>query len=139
MLNHMNKNISYFFLLLIVSGIVGCVSYEEGPELSPFPVKYRVVKTWVWAYALENEQNLTGEKGDSIIQFRDDQIVRICDTLDNCREGRWNLVRKKQKLQMIFGEVATAYDIRMLRRDEMWLYYEDPDSDLVIEWELVPR
>ncbi|MEM7372013.1 MAG: hypothetical protein AAF587_25580 [Bacteroidota bacterium] len=135
----MNKNIFFSLLFLGLLGLMSCVEYPEGPQFSPWPVNLRVINTWVWGYALENEENLTGIMADSTIQFRDDNVLLICDLNDNCREGRWNLVRKKTKLQMVFGDVATAYEIRLLRKDEMWLFYEDPDTKDVIEWELVPK
>lgn len=140
MLKDMNKNTIYLLLGLWLTATIGCATYEQGPDISFLPANQRVVNTWVWAYALENESNMTGIRADSLIEFRNDQVVRICDTSEvNCREGRWNLVRNKEKLQMIFGQEAIAYDIRMLRYDEIWLFYEDPDTSLVIEWELVPK
>lgn len=139
MLINMNKNITIFLLILSLCGLMSCVDYPEGPEFSPWPVNMRVINTWVWGYALEDDRNLTGVMADSTIQFRDDNVLLICDLNNNCREGSWNLVRKKTKLQMVFGQKATAYEIRLLRKDEMWLFYEDPDSKVVTEWELVPK
>ncbi|MEM7654727.1 MAG: hypothetical protein AAF399_01250 [Bacteroidota bacterium] len=132
------KPIILTLLASFLLSMVACTTYEEGPDFSVFPVNYRVTNTWEWGYSLRNEENLTGEYADSTIQFRDDGVVRICDTLDNCREGSWNLVRKRTRLQMIFGEQAVAYEIRMLRRDELWLSYQDPEDTLLVEWELVP-
>ena len=132
------KPSTFVLLFATMLGLMACTTYEEGPDFSVLPVNYRVTNTWEWGYSLRNGLNLTGEYADSTIQFREDGVVRICDTMDNCREGSWNLVRKKTRLQMIFGEQAIAYEIRMLRRDELWLYYQDPEDTLTVEWELVP-
>ena len=135
----MKQPITYLILILLFLSGLNCTSYEEGPEFSVWPVNQRVINTWTWGYSLQNDLNLTGEYADSLIEFTNEGIVRICDTtLQNCRQGTWNLVRKKSKLQMVFGEKATAYDIRMLRKDEMWLYYDDVDREVITEWELIP-
>lgn len=132
-------NTQHVFALLLACTLLlwGCNRYEEGPGLSIWPAKDRVVNTWKWSLALENGLNRTGERADSTIEFTANEVVRICDTQNNCREGSWNLVTKKQKLQLIFGTRATAYTIRMLKRKEMWLSFANKDSSTVIEWELV--
>jgi len=127
-------------LLLSMLGfmlLAACSRYEEGPSFSIWPAKDRIVNIWKWSLAVENGVNRTGELADSTIEFRDDEIVRICDLSDNCREGSWNLVTKKQKLQLIFGQKATAYEIRLLKKSEMWLSFSDSDSIVRVEWELV--
>lgn len=123
--------------VLSILMLAGCASYEEGPQFSIFPATDRIANTWEWAAYIDNEVFRTGEWADSTIQFTDDNIVKVCAG-EACREGTWNLVRKGTKLQLIFGRQTTAYEIRMLRRNEMWLYFDDPDSDDIIEWELVP-
>lgn len=131
-----SRKLLYFGLASLLF-LMACSTYEEGPEISIFPASDRISNTWEWAAYIDNEVFRTGEWADSTIQFTDNNIVRICAG-DACREGSWNFVRKRTKLQLIFGRQTIAYDIRMLRRNEIWLYFSDPDTSRVIEWELVP-
>ncbi len=115
--------------------MVGCnARYADGPDISFFPVKERVVNTWRWAYAYEDGSNLTGILSDSTITFTETDTVKICGSDGGCRIGRWNLINKKKGLQIIFGQEATAYTINRLTLKEMWL----ATSDTLISWELVP-
>jgi hypothetical protein len=121
-------------LLALSMAATACVDYPEGGELNPWPPQERVINTWGWAYALEDGQNLTGSRADSTLEISRDGVVRICASDGGCREGTWNLVRKKTKLQFLFGTRAEAYDILLLRVNEMWLKYSD--STRTVEWEL---
>ncbi|MEL6673836.1 MAG: hypothetical protein AAFR61_16640 [Bacteroidota bacterium] len=115
-------------------------NYEEGPFLSPYLPKDRVTNTWIWSYYLDNETNLTGVYQDSMLMVKDDQTLKLCALGDTtqCREGNWHLVSKNLKLQLIFGEQARAYDIKLLEKREMWLDFSSTDSNLHVYWELVP-
>ena len=127
------------FLSFVLLGFWGCdiqTKYSEGPFMSVFPAKDRVINTWEWAYALEDGVNRTGERADSTIEFLADGAVKICHLEGECREGSWNLITKKTKLQLVFGQEAVAYDIFMLKEKEMWLRYIQ-EEDTVREWELV--
>ncbi|GAB4423629.1 MAG: hypothetical protein OHK0039_40340 [Bacteroidia bacterium] len=123
--------LSLFSLLLF-----SCSSYPEGPIVSPFPATDRIVNTWTWSYALEDGVNETGPRADSLLILGSDQTAQICDKAGNCRNGTWNFVQRKTKLQFIFDRQAIAYDILMLKQSELWLSYE-ADSQSVL-WELVP-
>ena len=132
-------------LLLILGasllGFFGCnlqTKYEEGPFVSIFPARDRVVNEWEWAYALEYDVNRTGILADSTIEFLDDGVVKICRISGECREGTWNLITKRSKLQIVFGSKATAYDIFMLKENEMWVRLSENDT-FVVEWELVSK
>ncbi|MDX2285962.1 MAG: hypothetical protein NW241_17470 [Bacteroidia bacterium] len=137
----MNRTL-YFWpvLALCLTALAGCIDeYPEGPLVSPLPHAVRVVNTWRWSYALENGLNRTGERADSTIQFTQDRVVKICEAgTANCREGKWELVRKNQKLNLIFGEKAFAYDILLLREFEMWLSLADTAAGQSVDWELRP-
>ncbi|MEL6133589.1 MAG: hypothetical protein AAFR59_09530, partial [Bacteroidota bacterium] len=63
-----------------------------------------------------------------------DRVVKICHTDGGCREGKWGLVSKNARLNIIFGEKASAYDILMLKQNEMWLSFSE--NATTIEWEL---
>lgn len=130
----MNKPTRSLLLLAVGAlGMLACARYEEGPEISFFQVEYRVENTWNWAYAFRDGVNLTGVLSDSTITFLATDTVKICGPDGGCRVGRWNLVDKKRKLQIIFGTEAIAYDIRLLTRKDLWLRYEDT---ILIDWEL---
>ena len=132
----MRRSLVTLITLLFISFIFnGCGRYEEGPDFSIWPVKDRVVNTWEWAYALENGQNMTGEREGSTIEFTKEEVVKICTAADVCQEGDWNLISKKKKLQMIFNGEAVAYDILLLKKNEMWLHFSDTTGE--IRWELV--
>lgn len=129
------------YLLLVAclgSGLFwsACKRYEEGPFLTVLSVEKRVTNTWKWSLAIEHDQNLTGVRADSTLTFEENGQVKVCGEAA-CREGSWNLVTKKEKLQLIFGQQATAYDILLLKRNEMWLAFTDPASGAITRWELV--
>ncbi|MDX2250478.1 MAG: hypothetical protein SF052_27095 [Bacteroidia bacterium] len=137
----MNQTFAYFFLLLtcvlpFVSGCDVTTTFDEGPYASVYTVEDRVINTWEWAYALEEGYNRTGELADSTITFEGNGTLSICNSEGQCREGSWHLISKKTKINMIFGDKATAYDIIMLKKNEMWLRSEQ-GALVDISWELV--
>lgn len=112
--------------------------YESGPTFSVLTPRERVTNTWQWNLALVNGENQTGILKDSTITFSKDQVVKICGLDGGCREGSWSLVRKNTKINIIFGDRAQAYDIELLRFNEMWLRTTDDVTNAGIEWDLVP-
>ncbi|MEO0898893.1 MAG: hypothetical protein AAFY71_20945 [Bacteroidota bacterium] len=130
------------FLCLILTGIVlsSCEwrKYESGPTISVVTPRERVTNTWRWKLAIEDGENLTGILKDSTITFATDQTLRICGPDGGCRDGKWDLVRRNTKLNLIFGETANALDIEFLTLGEMWLRGTTSDSTLSLEWDLVP-
>ncbi len=112
--------------------------YDEGPFLSVFPTEDRLAGSWQWQLALEANVPLTGVYADSTITFSETGSVSICDQENNCREGQWSLVSRRSRLQMIFGTQTELYDIKMLKRKEVWLQ-QSLDGSLQVEWELIPQ
>ncbi|MEL6694895.1 MAG: hypothetical protein AAFP89_01590 [Bacteroidota bacterium] len=108
--------------------------YDEGPLTSVIPAQDRVTNTWFWNLAIENGVNRSGELQDSTIQFTSDRIIKICHTDGGCREGKWGLVSKNTRLNLIFGQEAKAYDILMLKQNEMWLSFSEDGQST--NWEL---
>ena len=128
--------LSFFALLAAGCGKIE-PKYVEGPLVSPFPASDRVTNTWEWAYHWDSGVNLSGEYKDSTLQITADNVVKICGEGDACREGTWRLISKKKRLQFIFDEKATAYDIDMLKKNEMWLSFKNADSVNTVIWQLV--
>jgi len=111
--------------------------YDEGPFFSVLPTEKRLAGTWEWQLALEDQQPLTGIYADSTITFSEAGSVSICDQENSCREGTWSLVSRRTRLQMIFGQNTTLFDIKMLKQKEVWLQ-QSVDGALNVEWELIP-
>ncbi|MEO0472111.1 MAG: hypothetical protein AAF206_20970 [Bacteroidota bacterium] len=137
----MNKHFGHPFLpgclLMLCLGLVSCSDdpkYPEGPDASIYTARQRVTNLWEWSLVLDDNTALTGIYADSTIEFTNDDVVRICDLEGNCREGEWSLVSKRTRLQMIFGRKTEVFDIRMLRKNEMWLRMGTDSS--TIDWEL---
>ncbi|MDP5171439.1 MAG: hypothetical protein NWR72_14435 [Bacteroidia bacterium] len=134
------KPASLLFLLLSIFSF-SCKNWEskygEGPILSPFTAEDRVTNTWNWAYYAVDGINVSGQYADSTLLLTDDNIVKICGPEEGCREGSWRLISKKTRLQLIFGTSAIAYDIDLLKKNEMWLSYLAADSVSTISWQLV--
>ena len=130
-----NRHIFFPLVLLLILTVTACKRFDEGPDFSIWSVKNRLVNTWEWSYALENGTNRTGELEGTTIEFTDNNVVKICTGDDPCQEGNWSLISKKQKLQLIFDQEAVAYDILMLRKNEIWLVFTNDTQD--IRWELV--
>ena len=62
-------------------------------------------------------------------------MIFSVDATGNCIEGTWNLISKRSKLQLIYGDSAIAFDLKMLRNYELWMEFND--STTSITWELV--
>lgn len=130
----------------LIVGLLGLVlgtacefnKYESGPNISVLTPRERVTNTWRWKLAIENGENRTGLLKDSTIAFTKDQKINICGPDGGCREGTWDLVRKNTKVNIVFGDAAQAYDIELLRFNEMWLRSTDSITGGAIEWDLVP-
>ncbi len=110
--------------------------FEEGPFLSVFPSESRLVNTWHWQLAIQDDEPLTAQYADSTITFFEDASVQICNQENLCREGLWSFVSKRTRLQLIFGAETKLFDILMLKRDEIWLRTAVGDT-AIVEWELV--
>lgn len=109
--------------------------YPEGPFTSFLTAERRLERTWRWAIALEEGDNVTGILADSTIEFFDDKTVQICPLEgDSCREGTWALVTRSSKLNLIFGEQAEAFDIQRLTQKEVYLQSTETNVDTY--WEL---
>ncbi|MCI4666965.1 MAG: hypothetical protein MRZ79_02310 [Bacteroidia bacterium] len=134
------KNFGYLILGLMLCSLAACEvnKYESGPNVSVLTPRERVTNTWRWKLALNGGENQTGALKDSTIAFTKDQVVKICGPEGGCREGTWDLVRKNTKVNIIFGKSALAYDIELLKFNEMWLRAEDSITGGAIEWDLVP-
>ncbi len=135
----MNRPLLFMVVSLVVT--LSCEridpKYPEGPLISPFTSTNRVTNTWEWSYHWENGDNRSGEYADSTLILTEDNVVKICGEGDACREGAWQLISKRTRLQFIFGQEAKAYDIDMLRKNEMWLSYKNADSVNIEIWQLV--
>lgn len=110
--------------------------FDEGPVFSIYPTEERLANTWKWQLAVRDGEPLTGQYADSTITFMSDASLQICDQEGQCRDGSWNLVSKRTRLQLIFGEETELFDIQMLKRDEIWLRTAFLDTG-VVEWELI--
>lgn len=110
--------------------------YPEGPTISVHTAKDRITNDWLWKLAEENGDNRTGILRDSVLTFLDNQVATICPREGEgpCIEGEWALVTKRTKLNLIFGQQARAYEIVLLRKNEMWLRFEENGES--IRWEL---
>lgn len=127
-------------IVLLLGSFAACEyqKYEEGPTISVFTTQDRVTNSWRWKLALENDENRTGILRDSVISFLSDQTTTICLRTGegSCVEGEWALVTKGTKLNLIFGQSARAYEILLLRKNEMWLRFQEDGEN--IYWELEP-
>lgn len=126
-------------LCLCVLGLGSCdfQKYPDGPFVSVQPTKDRVIDTWRWKVVIEDGVVNTGAYRDSTITFQSDQVVQICAG-GNCREGLWDLVRKRTQFQLVFGEQTILFDITMLTQSEIWLRnaQRSDSASLSIEWDL---
>lgn len=133
----------FLFCATLILLLSSCETFEqkyvEGPIVSPYTAADRVTNTWVWAYHWVEGENLSGIYADSTLSLTEDQVVKICGPENGCREGTWRLISKKTKLQLIFGQEAVAYDIDMLKKEEMWLSLSNADSVNTVLWQLVSQ
>ncbi len=121
--------------LALLLGSCEYKKYTEGPLTTVFPADFRLERTWTWALALEEGDNVTGVLADSTIEFQSNQVVRICPVDGgDCREGTWALVTRRTKLNLIFGKSAEAFDIQRLTQSEVYLQSTEANVDTY--WEL---
>ena len=73
------------------------------------------------------------------LQIGEDNVAKIIGSDEGFREGSWEFISKKRKLQLIFDGVARAYTIKMLKENEMWLSLNDSVEGFSQEWQLRER
>ena len=129
--------------ILILLGACDDRKYEEGPFLSIWPAKDRIEGKWQWAIARETQ---SGEVVNWSLRFEGDTLEFKADgTVTDSRygvEGSWTLISKKNEINILLGDKsdslrvapAIAFDIRLLKRNEMWLEFLDDSTR--IEWQL---
>jgi hypothetical protein len=131
-------------ILLLASVLTACTTkYPEGPELSFLTAKQRVEGKWKWAIARKIEE---GQETNLSLRFTADTLEFLADgTVTDSRyglTGNWDLVSKNTEINLLFGEQADslsipsaiAFQIKLLKADEMWLEFEDDST--MIEWQL---
>lgn len=134
----LKKEFPIFFLLsFLLIILISCGRYEDGPDFSIYKPEKRLINTWRFITYQDGSDNRTPAYLDSVIDFKDNNLVRICtEDFSGCREGRWDFLNDKNDLQLILGNEAITFEIRRLKSDEIWL--ENFDS-VLIRWELRPQ
>ncbi|MEM6806896.1 MAG: hypothetical protein AAF696_36180 [Bacteroidota bacterium] len=123
-------------ILLVLNSCNGIDRYDEGPWVSFRTAEERAMNTWRWSFYEENGVNLSGLYEDSTLSIEADNVAKILGADEGFREGSWEFISKKRKLQLIFDGVARAYTIKMLKEDEMWLSLTDTVEGFSQDWQL---
>ncbi|MEM8889713.1 MAG: hypothetical protein AAGD28_17190 [Bacteroidota bacterium] len=124
------------FVLLSFNSCNGIDKYEEGPFVSFIPAEDRAINDWRWSFYEENGINLSGIYEDSTLSIEENYTAKIVGADGGFREGSWEFISKKTKLQLIFDGIARAYTIEMLKNEEMWLSLNDTVEGFSQEWQL---
>lgn len=138
----LNRRLAVAGLLFLL--LAGCSQrYEDGPIVSIYTPAQRITGKWKWAVARTvsggRENNYSLEVADYVLDFKSDGNVAVSGAN---LTGTWNLISKKQELNLVLGPGAStlrippaiAFDLRLLRQNEMWLAFTD--DSLNIEWQL---
>eukprot|EP00389_Voromonas_pontica_P008456 GDKH01012828.1.p1 GENE.GDKH01012828.1~~GDKH01012828.1.p1 ORF type:complete len:156 (+),score=9.91 GDKH01012828.1:1-468(+) len=125
--------------VLFTGAIVSCKKYEDGPDISLIPRKERVANTWIFAYAVEDGQNVSqnfdqyelymNTDGDATLDANYQVFGVDTETTTN---GTWTFQNDQENLRLDFEDDSQdgVYEIKRLTSDELWL--KDVSRDLEI-------
>jgi len=117
--------------------IVGCKKYEEGPALSIYSKKARVVGKWEFEINpesngtdwLDNSGNFTPYVGDNV-EFTKEMKVKWNDV----DYGTWKFDADKEYIVVNNGTNDRYWFIIKLKNNNLWVHYELVTSSGVWEW-----
>lgn len=126
-------------LVMLLSVMVGCKKYEDGPTISFRSKTQRVINTWKAKYVFMDEVDATAAFNNWVLDLTEDGRMTSTDSvLDTIavQEGFWELVNDKEEIRFIYTDPPVNPDrkfceILRLKEDELW-FREVTDT---ITWE----
>jgi hypothetical protein len=115
-----------FAILLILSALVGCKKYNEGPSISLRTKKARVANTWtVESYTMNGTDYTSALQGIQYTQtFEKDGNYSFIST-SGSGEAQWEFQNDKDELKLFTdsAQSTTTLIILRLKEKEFWYYY----------------
>lgn len=130
--------------LLMLTSVVSCKKYEDGPLISLTPRAERMTNTWVFAYAEEDGENVSSEYDQYELYMNldgeaqlDASYTSFGVTYSTSTSGKWRFTNDEENVLFDFDddEFDNEYNILRLMNEELWL--KDLDKDL--ELHLLPK
>lgn len=118
---------SLAFLLILVTGLFlnSCKKYDNGPDFSVIPAKYRVDNTWkIDSWYVNGTSQSTSFFSNSTYIFTKDGVYTEKWTsggLSLQSDGTWKFTSNKEKISITINNTTKEYTILKLYNDSFWL------------------
>jgi len=122
------RNILVLILVSIFFTFTGCKKYEEGPSISPWPKKWRVVNEWTIEKTITFGISAAGPDG-YVVEFKGDGSVAQTGTFSLFTltgESTWEWGDKKESITFSGSE----WKILRLTSNEFWVSGLDGNQEI---------
>lgn len=133
------KKLTTVLALTVLTGLVSCKKYEEGPSVSFQSKKARVSNTWEIEKLVIDGDDLTSlQVDDYYLKFSKDGGYESGAGSDKFTEGNWEFTSNKENIKITGkdlddnSDIEEEYVILKLKSKEMKLGFKD-DNDSYIE------
>jgi hypothetical protein len=131
------KNLLFILVALLFVTFVGCKKYDDGPTISPWPKKWRVINTWKVKETVASGVTVASTSSDTY-QFKGngDYIITSGSTSTT---GTWDFGSKKETLKTTFTTGSFSFTgeskIMRLTSNELWLASDASGNEPITHFE----
>lgn len=135
----MKKILLHALVLMVLTSLVSCSKYADGPMLSLRTKTQRVANQWKVAKAIENGADVTNDYNKFELNLDKGggaslsvEYTFFGDAIKYTTEGSWVFVDGKDKISFDFenDDADGVYTILRLKEKEMWLNKDGSNLEL---------
>jgi hypothetical protein len=113
-----NKKLLFMIIALMIA-FVGCKKYDDGPTVSPWPAKWRVVNKWKVEKYIVGSVSQTVNSSDTYEFKGNGDCVSTSGSISIT--GTWEFGSKKESIKVTYSSIVNEQKILRLTSNEMWL------------------
>ena len=113
-----NKKLLFLVIALMIA-FVGCKKYDDGPTVSPWPAKWRVVNTWKVEKYIVGSVSQTVSNSDTYEFKSNGDYISTSGSLSYT--GTWEFGDKKETIKITYGSIVGESKILRLTSNELWV------------------
>ncbi len=119
-----------FVGIILVSSLMSCSKYPDGPSISLRTKKERVANTWVIKQALRNGNDVTSDYTAYTLTLTKDGDAQLVATyvfgtatFQGNTNGTWSFESSKEHIYFDYqnNDFDNKYQILRLKEDELWI------------------
>ena len=119
-----------FVGIVLVSTLMSCSKYADGPAISLRTKKERVAKTWVIKQAIRNGNDVTSDYSAYTLTLTKDGDAQLVATyvfgtatFQGNTNGTWSFESSKEHISFDYqnNDFDNKYQILRLKEDELWI------------------